>query len=284
MSNFLNTFRDKIQGTPEANIFFLSEYHNGQLHDLTLAETNPCQNIYSVSKVYVTTAIGLLVDQGLLSVTEVVTDILSGELPAAYDSHWDHITVDDLLLHRVGLPAGFLDIDVEDASSFGLDFLSYVLQHPWDPDFVPGQSTYTDAAFYLLSRIVEKRSGMSCDNFLWKYLFAPTNCREAAWSHCPMGHAMGATGLYIRAQELVKLGMIYLHGGVYQGTRILSQSWTETVLSRGYELKSICGGLAYGKGGMRGQMLLLIPSQDRVVAWTGCGENDFAEFAATYTD
>ena len=90
--------------------------------------------------------------------------------------------------------------------------------------------------------------------------------------------------LFVEIQELVKLGMIYLHGGVYQGKRILSHTGTETVLARGYELKSICNGLAFGKGGMRGQMLLLIPSQDRVVAWTGCGKNSFAEFVAGYID
>ena len=97
-----------------------------------------------------------------------------------------------------------------------------------------------------------------------------------------MGHAMGATGLYIRVEELLKLGAIYLDGGLYKETRILSQEWVNTVLTRGYELKPKCGGTAYGKGGMRGQMLMVVPDIGRVVAWMGCGSNDFTDFVASF--
>ena len=96
-----------------------------------------------------------------------------------------------------------------------------------------------------------------------------------------MGYAMGATGLYIRAEELVKLGSIYLTGGLYGERRILSEKWVKITLERGYELKPKCGGKAYGKGGMRGQMLLVLPEQGRVFAWIGYGSPDLTE-AATY--
>jgi len=283
MSAFLTDLKKEYASHPHANLFFAAEYHNGQIHTETFANTNPCQNIYSVTKAFIVTAIGLLADQGLLSPPEYLTAVLADELPASYNQYWDTVTVHDLLLHHTALPEGFLDIDCLDASAFGSDYLSYTLNAPLRGDYTENPYTYTDAAFYLLSRIVEKRSGMGCDNFLWKYLFFPTGCREAAFSHCPQGHTMGATGLYIRTEDMVKLGMLYLHGGIYNGKRILSQSWVNTVLENGYELKSICRGKAFGKGGMRGQMLMLIPEADRVVAWQGCSdENNFTEFAANY--
>ena len=71
---------------------------------------------------------------------------------------------------------------------------------------------------------------------------------------------------------------------MYGNRRILSEAWVNIVLARGYELKSKCGGRAYGKGGMRGQMLLVLPEQKRVIAWQGYGSTDLTETAINYKD
>ena len=279
MSQFLDDLKKEII-RQQANIFAIAEYCDGKLEALQLVKTNPCQDIYSVAKAYVVTAIGMLVDRGLLSTEECVTEILKQECPAGYQKIWDSITLEMLLLHKVPLPKNFLDIDVFDANDFGEDYLSHILNAPVDdrlPDF-----RYTDAAYYLLSRIVENRAGMGTDNFLWKNLFLPTGCREAAWSHCPMGHVMGATGLYIRAEDVAKLGAVYLNDGVWEGKRILSKTWVDTVFEKGYELKPQAGGCSFGKGGMRGQMLTIVPSKKRVVAYLGCGDYSFVDFIAQY--
>ena len=282
MSKFLDDFKAEIETREKANVFFIAEYNGGEIEVKKLAHTNPCQDTYSVSKAYVVTALGLLFDRGLLRTDEILTDILADELPETYNEVWTKTTVDMLLLHKVGLSGGFLDIDCFDATQFGDDYLAYVLNAPIREDFDLEKDTYTDAAFYLLSRIVEKRAGMGTDNFLWQHLFYPTGCREAAWSHCPKGHVMGATGLYIRVEDMVKHAMIYLNGGMYEDKRILSEEWVNIVLERGYELKSCGGGKAYGKGGMRGQKMMLVPSANRAVAWLGCGDNGFTDWVANY--
>lgn len=278
---FLETFEQKIK-SEEANVFAIAEYNGAGIQAKSLVETNPCQNVYSVAKTYIVTAIGLLVDQGKLTLEETLVEILADELPETYHEIWINTTVERLLLHRVGLEGGFLDIDSHDATTFGEDYLSYVLNAPIRKGYNYKSSTYTDAAYYLLSRIVEKRAGMGTDDFLWKYLFYPTGCREVAWSHCPQGHVIGATGLYIRVEDLVKLGSIYLNGGTYGEKRILSESWVQTVFSKGYEFKRLAYAPVYAKGGMRGQKLMILPEANRVVAWTGCGEHDFTEFVAEY--
>lgn len=240
---------------------------------ITLRKMSACMNSYSVAKVFTMTAIGLLVDDGRLSVDEKITDILAGEYrhTDVTDERWHKVTVDMALTHRVGLPGGFLDIDVADPRSFGYDYLSYTLKQQLDCE--PGTtSVYTDAAFYLLARVAEKRSGMPLDTFLWKRLFAPLAFREVAWSRCPLGHVMGATGLYIYTDDMVKLGALYLHGGKWRGEQILSEKWVNRTLAREYELKKTEYGDAYGKGGMNGQMLVVVPEKNRVVAWHGFGE------------
>jgi CubicO group peptidase (beta-lactamase class C family) len=284
MSRFLEAMRDELARLGDRGVFSVAEWHAGRVESLDIIKTNPCQNVYSVAKAFVVTAVGLLVDRGLLSTDEVVTDILADEIPDGCQPAWYKTTMDMLLLHKVGLPSGFLDIDCYDSRNFGEDYLAYTLTYPTPEDYTPEKSTYTDAAFYILSRIVEKRAGEPLDNLLWRELLFPIGCLEAAFSRCPKGHPMGATGLYIRAAEMAKLGSIYLNGGMYGSRRILSEDWVGTVLSRGYELKPKCAGRAYGKGGMRGQMLLVLPEQRRVIAWQGYGSADLTEAAINYKD
>lgn len=284
MSRFLEAMRDELARLGDRGVFSVAEWHAGRTESLDIIKTNPCQNVYSVAKAFVVTAVGLLVDRGLLSTDEVVTDILADEIPDGCQPAWYKTTVDMLLLHKVGLPSGFLDIDCYDSRNFGEDYLAYTLTYPTPEDYTPEKSTYTDAAFYILSRIVEKRAGEPLDNLLWRELLFPIGCLEAAFSRCPKGHPMGATGLYIRAAEVAKLGSIYLNGGMYGSRRILSEDWVGTVLSRGYELKPKCAGRAYGKGGMRGQMLLVLPEQRRALAWQGYGSADLTEAAINYKD
>lgn len=282
MSKFLDRFQNEIKYSEKSNVFFISEYSDGKVSTRKLASTSPCQNIYSVAKVYMVTAIGFLYDAGLISFDEKITDILRDELPASYNKVWDEITLDMLLTHKVPLREGFLDIDCLDANEFGEDYLSYILNAPLREGYNLEKSTYTDAAFYIVSRIVENRAKMGTDAFLWKHLLFPTRCREAAFSKCPLGHVMGATGIYIRTDDLVKLGSVYANGGMFENTRILSEEIVNIVLSRGYELACLVDGVAYGKGGMRGQMLMVLPKAKKSVAWTGCGDNAFHGFVINY--
>lgn len=283
MSKFLFDLKNEIKKC-EANVYSIAEYRDGKVEALDIQKSNPCQDLYSVAKAFVVTAIGMLCDRGLLRTDEIITDILGDECPADCEEVWRRTTVDMLLLHKVALPGGFLDIDCFDANEFGEDYLAYIMTYRSGFTGDIPEPVYTDAAFYLLSRIVEKRAGMGTDTFLWKNLFYPLGFREAAWSRCPMGHVMGATGLYLRAEDAVKLGGLYLSGGMWGEKRILSEEWVRTVLERGYEFGRMHGGKAYGKGGMRGQMLMIIPEKNRAAAYTGCGDHSFTSFILGYED
>ncbi len=252
----------------------ITEICKGKIETVTLSPGNACQNSYSVAKAFVTTAIGMLYDGGLLDPSERIVDIFADKLPENMDPNWRLMTVHHALTHTCGFPLGYLDIDAIDATTLGTDdYLDYLFKTKLD--FVPGTKwAYSDAAFYLLSRVVSQKSGEKVDDFLWTHLFYPLGFREMAWSKCPQGYPIGATGLYIYTEDMAKLGELYLRGGVWQGKRILSEEWVEIVQTRGYEFANICSGRAYGKGGAFGQMLLYIPEQERVVAWHSFGGGD----------
>lgn len=248
------------------NTYFVAEGDaDYQIRLQSIVSANPCCNCYSVAKAFTVTAMGILYDRGLLAPDTLLTDVLADFLPHSIDPKWHNVTMHHLMQHKVGFDHGVLDIDAEDASQYpSTDYLRLVLSKPLTHE--PGTHyQYTDAAFYLLSRVIAKVSGCDLADLLRPVLMDTMRFKEFAWSVCPQGYAMGATGLYLRTEDMVKLGILYLNGGMWKGTRVISQKWVDIVLTNGYELKTLgCGW--YGKGGMYGQMLMLNPQKGLAVA------------------
>ncbi len=284
MSRFLEDFKEYIKEM-DGKVFSIAEIRGNDLPEkIDIKENNASQNVYSVSKMYTVTAIGILWDRGLLKTEDIVTDILGDECPEGYEPYWSETTVDMLMRHMTGFPGGF-DTDVFDASAYDPDYLKEIMLKKW---VCPPETErhYEDAGYYILSRIVNKLSGKPLLQFCWENIFLPLGFKEAAWSCCPKGHAIGATGLYIRVDDMIKLGAVYLNKGEYRGARIVSEKWVDTVLEREYEFKPNGIKDSYNKGGLYGQELLVIPCENRVVAWQGHTKEsngpDLTKYAAEY--
>ena len=249
-------FYEKIINDNKFNTYFICEGDsNYNIVKKEIIEANPTCNCYSVAKAFTVTAIGLLYDKGLLTPSTFLVDVLKNYLPLDLDSKWKRVTIHDVLLHKVGFGCGMLDIDCEDASLYPtVDYLQIVLSTKlkYEPGTV---HQYTDAAYYLLSRVVYELAKQDLASLLRPILMEKMKFKEFAWSTCPYGYSIGATGLYIRTEDMVKLGILYLNKGVWKGERIVSEKWIDLVISNGYEFKNIGNGW-YAKGGMRGQFLM----------------------------
>ena len=266
MMNFVSEFA-KYAASVGFNLIRVAEMKDGKIDFLAVGFENPCQDLYSVAKAFTVTAIGLLYDRGLVSMNDKAADILG--IKDAADERFFDVTVGHLLTHRAGFPQGELDIDCMDASLFPRDYMKYLTDKPLV--YAPGtEDRYSDAAFYVLSRIATKLSGEKIDDLLWREVLYPLGFREFAWSRCPLGYPMGATGVYTRAEDAVKLADLY----VRDGRGIVSKEWCDLVLSKSYEFHPLGVGKAFGKGGMRGQMLIGIPEQNRSVCFVGCDDGD----------
>jgi len=266
MGRFQTGLREYLSDKPW-NVIRAAEIRSEDgIEVLECAEANRCQNVYSVAKTFAMTAAGLLWDRGELSLEEKIVDILRDEIPeTGVDERWKGTTVEMALRHRAGLPGGFLDIDTTPVSEFGRDFLAYTLTFPLA--YTPGEEErYSDGAFYLISRVVEKKSGKKLDDFLWEELLWPLGYQEMAWSRCPMGHPMGATGLYISAEDMAKLGYLYANGGLWRGRSLLSRAWIDLVFEKEMALGPDETGSMYTKGGMYGQTLIVLPGERRAAA------------------
>ena len=251
------------------NLYSVAVIDGEGLHKAKVQKANRCNNSYSVAKAFTMTAIGMLWDKGLISTEDKIHDIFKDEFPENYDPKWKTVTVDQALRHSIGFDSGFLDIDVEKISDYGTDdFLSIVLSRPLP--YEPGEKwVYSDAAFYLLSRVVSKISGQKLDDFMRPVLFGTLGFQELAWSVCPKGYPMGATGLYISSADMAKLGYAYACGGEYNGKTVVSSDWVDTALSRGYEFGQYKDTKVYAKGGMCGQMLCFSTKKRVSCAWHG---------------
>ncbi len=285
MSKFLDDCLNFIAGQPFEITRLSCVQGDGEIETAECNPANYCQNVYSVAKTFTMTALGLLYDRGELRLDEKICDIFAGEIPEKTDPRWYKSTVETALKHSLGLPGGFLDIDVKKSSEFTNDFLEYMLTYPLE--YEPGtQSKYSDGAFYLLARIGEKITGMSLDNFLWKEMLTELDFQEMAWSHCPRGHVIGATGLYLHSSDMVKLGMIYLNNGLYRGKRFLSEEWVKLAVENEYAWDWDSKHKIYYKGGMFGQKLIVVPKQNRVVAMQAADADSqvVAEWIRDYED
>ena len=251
------------------NIYAIAMMDDRGIQTRSPRSGDACTNSYSVAKFFTMTAIGMLWDPGKLRVEDKVVDIFREELPEGQDPKWQDVTVEHVLKHTVGFGEGFLDIDVERISDYPTDdFLQIVLARPLT--YQPGEKkVYSDAAYYLLSRIVTKCSGKHLDELLRPVLFDVLGFQEVAWSKCPRGFCMGATGLYVRTPDMVKMGYVYACGGKYQGKTVVSEAWVRQAVDRTYCMEQYGDSGIYSKGGMYGQMLLFSPQRRFACAWQG---------------
>ena len=253
----------------DINLYGLAVYKDGQIYEQRMQPCNICNNAYSVTKAFMVTAIGMLHDDGLIDVKRNLSAYMADLMPEDIDPAWKLVTVEHALTHRIGFDEGFLDIDTEDASQYPTrDFLDMVFHHPLK--HLPGQHyQYSDAAYYLISRLISRVSGQRADTLLKHRMMEPMKFREAAWSRCPQDYPIGATGLYLPTGDMVKLPALYLEGGMWNGQRIISEEWVNKVIANEYEFISKTPSGLIGKGGMYGQMTMFNREKKFAVAWHG---------------
>lgn len=240
--------------------------------------------LFSLSKSFTSTGIGLVVSEGLLSVEDKVISFFPEDTPNEVSEHLSSLKIKHLLSMSTG--------HAEDASgrTFSQKDGNWVKGFLDIPiDYEPGTHfVYNTAATYILSAIIQKVTGQTLLEYLKPRLFVPLGIEGARWETCPRGINTGGFGLDIRTEDIAKFGQLYLQKGVWNSKQILEKEWVEEAtsikISNGSSLDSDweqgycyqfwrCRHNVYRGDGAFGQFCVVMPDQDAVIAITS-GIND----------
>ena len=240
--------------------------------------------LFSLSKSFTSSAIGLAVAEGRLSVDDNVLSFFPDEAPAAPSEYLAAMRVHNLLSMSTG---------------HVLDTTPFLRQQPdgnWAKAFLarpvertPGTHfVYNSGATYMLSAIIQQLTGTTLLEYLRPRLLTPLGIAQATWETCPRGINTGGWGMSIRTADIARFGQLYLQKGVWQGQQLLPEAWVAAASSAqvanpnepnidwrqgyGYQFWR-CRHGAYRGDGAFGQYCVIMPEQDAVLAITsGLGD------------
>ncbi|MEP6750226.1 MAG: serine hydrolase, partial [Bacteroidota bacterium] len=233
--------------------------------------------LYSLSKSFTSTAIGLLVKDGKLNIDSTVTSFFPDEIPATPDAHLKQMKVRHLLTMNTGHSEDTMPKLRASEDTWTKTFLAQPVT------FEPGAHfLYNTGATYMLGAIVYKITGQTLAAFLGPRLFQPLDIKDYNWETSPQGLNTAGYGLRVKTEDIAKLGQMYLQKGKWNNKEILTESWVHDATS--YQTKSQEGNGDWSQGygyqfwrckpgfyrgdGAFGQFCIVMPEQDAVMAVT----------------
>ena len=247
--------------------------------------------LHSVSKTFTATAVGLAIADGKMSLTDKVIEFFPDKLPAEVSDNLKRMTVRDLLTMSCGH-----DFEPTGQREEGVDWVQAFLAHPVVHE--PGTFyLYNSLGTYMLSAIVQKVTGEKVVDYLTPRLFDPLHIDKPKWEESPQGINTGGWGLYLKTEDLAKMGQLLLQNGEWNGKQIIPAEWVAEMSKK--QVESINPGTrmeeAEAKGmtkgnsdwmqgygyqmwrcrpgcfradGARGQYIIVVPDKNAVIAIT----------------
>ncbi len=232
-------------------------------------------SLYSLSKSFTSTAVGLAIAEGKLKLDDAVLDFFPEETPEEPSKNLKAMRVSDLLRMNTGH-------QTEPARRGEEPWTKTFLAHP--VPFKPGTHfLYNTSGTYMQSAIVQKATGQTVLDFLRPRLFEPLGIEGATWETSPQGISTGGYGLSIRTEDIAKFGQLFLQKGKWHDKQLVPTAWVEAATARqtsngsnpdsdwdqgyGYQFWR-CRNGAYRGDGAFGQYCIVLPEQDAVVAIT----------------
>jgi CubicO group peptidase (beta-lactamase class C family) len=236
--------------------------------------------LFSLSKSFASTGIGLAIAEGKLSLDDTVLSFFPEDAPAEPSENLKAMRVRDLLAMSTGHHANVIEKFpyVDPGVSQTRAFLALPVDHKPGTHFV-----YNTPASYMLSALVQKVSGTPLVDYLRPRLFEPLGIRTPKWDATPRGVSLGGFGLSVTTEDIARFGQLYLQKGEWNGRRLLPAEWVAAATARqvsngsnpasdwdqgyGYQFWRCRHGLYRGDGAF-GQYCIVMPEQDAVIAIT----------------
>ena len=247
--------------------------------------------LHSVSKTFTATAVGLAIADGKMALTDKVIDFFPDKLPAEVSDNLKAMTVRDLLTMSCGH-----DVEPSFRGVPDQDWVTTFLAHPVVHE--PGTFyLYNSLGTYMLSAIVQQVTGERIVDYLTPRLFEPLHIDKPKWEESPQGINCGGWGLWLKTEDLAKMGQLLLQKGQWNGKQLIPEEWVSEMSKK--QVESINPGTrieeAEAKGmtvetsdwmqgygyqmwrcrpgcfradGARGQYIIVVPDKNAVIAIT----------------
>jgi CubicO group peptidase (beta-lactamase class C family) len=194
---------------------------------------------YSACKSITGLAVGMLVDEGKLALSDKVIKLLEARAPRLSLLTMKDLTVSHLLTMTSGV--GFNESGAVTETDWVRGYLESTLHGEPGTKF-----NYNSMNTYMLSAIVREVSGQNLTEYLRPRLWEPLDISEVFWETCPMGIDKGGWGLYIRQEDFAKIGQLVLQGGEWNGKRLVSREWIDAATSLQVKTPASYGDYNYG--------------------------------------
>jgi CubicO group peptidase (beta-lactamase class C family) len=235
--------------------------------------------LHSLSKSFNSTAVGLAIAEGKLSLDDPVLKFFPGDAPGEPSENLKAMKVRDLLTMSCGH-------ETEAKSTRGAPTVKDFLAQP--VPYKPGTHfLYNTIGSYTLSAIVTKATGQTSLEFLKTRLFEPLGIENPDWPSSPEGNSLGGYGLKLCTEDIAKFGQLYLQKGRWNGKQLVPEAWVEQATSKqvpndreghssigidwvqGYGFQFWrCTHNSFRGDGANGQLCVIIPEKDAVIAIT----------------
>lgn len=232
---------------------------------------------HSMCKSITGMAIGMLIEEEKLKLDENIYDIFPDHINAFSKIFRPVITVENLLTMTSGVT--FNESGIVSGNDWLGSFLNASVNGKPGTEF-----QYNSLNTYVLSAIVTKRTGETLTEYLTPRLFGPLGITKYYWETCPKGITKGGWGLFLCAEDMAKLGQLYLQRGKWNGQQLVSEYWIEISTARhlktqndtygyGYQLWMEQRPGSFEYNGMLGQNVIIYPDMDMVLA-TNAGNKE----------
>lgn len=248
------------------------------------------RNIYSHTKSFVSTAIGIAVGDGILSLDERLVDVFPEKIPQKENPGLEKVTLRHLLMMASGFDKPLLMLNGRKAEEGFPDYVAYMMEQPVRQE--PGTKfMYSSGDSILAARILEERLGMNLMEYMYTRVFKPLEIPLPIWECCPKGHPIGGSGLFLKLTDMAKLGQLYLDEGKWKGQQVVPAEWVKQASAKqienptpeqfkneayiespwheqgyGYQFWRCCYPDSYRADGAFGQISLVLPQQGMVIA------------------
>lgn len=238
--------------------------------------------MYSTSKSFTSTLVGIAIDRGLISGVDArIADLFRGVATRPVAERMSQMTLHHLLSMATGHAS-----DTTNRITATLDWAKTFMELPVEE--APGSRfVYNSGASYMLAAAVQRTVGMTAAEFAQQNLFGPLGITDYTWDRSPTNVITGGWGLSLRPLDMARFGLLYLHKGNWNGQQIVSESWVDQA-SRRQVSNGTAGfwGSGYGYqfwlndfGGYRadgafGQYIFILPDHDTVAVFTSNLQSD----------